>query len=160
MKQDSFENGSKDEELRAVLAIIDTEVNRQLSEQIRSAESLINRAVLLITSSLIFVSLPKLGDGEGCWYTLALVCGVLASILGVTALFFHSKGQETKLSSLEDQLAGTSEIEAMRALTESKRVTLGQDRVRIQRKSRFVIWGFASLAMSLVCTVIYSLIGG
>ena len=59
MKQDSFESGAKVEELRAVLAIIDTEVNRQLSEQIRSAESLINRAVLLITSSLIFVSLPK-----------------------------------------------------------------------------------------------------
>jgi|GEM_PF-4901418 len=160
MKQDSFENGSKDEELRAVSAIIDAEVNRQLSEQIRSAESLINRAVLLITSSLIFVSLPKLGDGEGCWYTLALVCGVLASIFGVTALFCHSKGQETKLSSLEDQLAGKSEIEAIRALTESKLNTLYQDRERIQRKSRFVIWGFSFLVVSLVCTVIYSLVGG
>ena len=49
MKQDSFESGAKVEELRAVLAIIDTEVNRQLSEQIRSAESLINRAVLLLS---------------------------------------------------------------------------------------------------------------
>lgn len=160
MKQYSFENASENEEFQAILAIIDSEVDRQLSEHTRSAESLINRAALLITSSLIFVSIRKIGDGEGCWYTSALLCGLLASILGVTALFCHSKGQELKLSSLEVQLAGKSKIEAMRALTQSKCVTLGEDRARIQRKAILVTSGFAFLVISLVCTVMYSLVGG
>ncbi|MHC9845179.1 hypothetical protein ACQX07_12000 [Corynebacterium diphtheriae] len=59
----SVRNRSEKKELRAVLAIIDSEVNRQLSDHIRSATSLNNRAALLVTSSLIFVSIPKNGDG-------------------------------------------------------------------------------------------------
>lgn len=160
MKPDPFENRSEKKELRAVLAIIDSEVNRQLSDHIRSATSLNNRAALLVTSSLIFVSIPKNGDGNSCWYGLALIFGVIAAILGAIALFFRSKGQELKLSSLEAQLVGKTEIEAMRALTESKRITLSQGRAQIQGISKFVIWGFVSLVVSLMCTVAYPLVGG
>lgn len=39
MKPDPFENRSEKKEFRAVLAIIDSEVNRQLSDNIRSATS-------------------------------------------------------------------------------------------------------------------------
>lgn len=159
MKKRSSANGGEDEELRAILVMIDTEVDRQLSDQNRSASSLFNRAALLITSSLIFVSIPKVGDGSGFWYGSALVFGLLASILGVVALFFRSNVDELKLSSLEDQLVGMTEMQAMRALTKSKRVTLTQDRDRIQRISKFVILGFASLSISLACTVIYSSAG-
>lgn len=160
MKPDSPESSWEKEEFLAVLGIIDSEINRQLSDHIRSATSLTNRAALLVTSSLIFVSIPKNGDENNCWFALALAFGMSAAILGVIALFFHPKSQELKLSSLEEQLVGKTEIEAMRAIAESKRITLAQGRARVLKTSKFVIWGFVSLAMSLVCTVAYSLIGG
>lgn len=149
----------KDENLRAVVVAIDSEVGRQWADHVRSAGALTNRSALLVTSALIFVSIPKEGDGSGCWYQLALVCGVLAAILGVGALFFRSKAPAARVDRLEAQLVGKSEVEAIRALTASKRTTLIQDRKRVQITARITLAGFVLLAVSLLCTVVYLLTG-
>lgn len=159
MTQDSGEDTAKNDDRRAVLLAIDAEVERQLRDHVRSAGALTNRAALLVTSALIFVSIPKEGDGSGCWYASALICGVAAAILGVIALFFRPKNQEVKLDSLESQLVGETELEAIRALTGSKRTTLKQDRERVQTTTQLTLTGFAFLAVSLLCTAIYLLTG-
>lgn len=128
-KPDKEKAGNRD--LRAILLAIDTEVNRQLADHVRSAGALTNRAALLVTSALIFVSIPKGGTGDGWWYTIAICSAVIAAVLGVVALFFRPTRQETKLDSLESQLAGVTEIEAIRKLTDSKRTTLRHSRKRV-----------------------------
>lgn len=143
------EKGTKDEELRAVVVAIGSEVDRQWEDHVRSAGALTNRAALLVTSALIFVSIPKEGEGSEVWYRLALVWGVVAAILGVVALFFRPKVSAANVDSLEAQLANKSEIEAIRALTASKRKTLTKDRERVQTTARITLAGFVVLTVSL-----------
>ncbi|MCT2024354.1 hypothetical protein M3D57_10985, partial [Corynebacterium sanguinis] len=88
---------------------IDAEVDRQIAEQHRSATSLTNRAVLLVSSALIFVSIPKDGDGSGWAYTCALIVALVAAGLGAAALFVRPKSGVAKIERLEEQLVGKAE---------------------------------------------------
>lgn len=141
--------------LTAILCLISSETDRQLAEQARSAGALTNRAALLVTSALIFTSIPKDGDGNIWWYRSALLCGVLAAICGVIALFFRTSIQEVKLSSLERQLKSATEIDAIRALSAQKQTKLNKARDHTQSVKQITLLGFVLLALSLTYTAFY-----
>lgn len=147
----------QDENLRPILLAIDAEVGRQLAEQARSEAALTNRAVLLVSSALIFVSIPKGGDGSGWAYALALFAALIGAVLGVLALFSWSKSTAAKIDSLEEQLVGKTEIEAIRALTASKRCALRKNRKRAGAIAWTTFFGFVLLVVSLLFTTIYLL---
>lgn len=160
MPQPPTEPTPQDENLRSVLMAIDTEVDRQLAEQTRSEAALTNRAVLLVSSTLIFVSIPKDGDGSGWSYTLALAAALAGAVLGGIALFSKSKSTTAKVDSLEKQLLGATEIEAIRALTASKRADLQKNRQRANTIARLTSSGFVLLIVSLFFITIYLLTEG
>ena len=149
-----------DENLRSVLLAIDAEVDRQLAEQARSESALTNRAVLLVSSALIFVSIPKGGDGSGWVYACALGAALVGAVLGVLALFSWSKSTTAKIDSLEAQLVGKTQIEAIRALTASKRTDLQDNRQRAKAIAWMTLSGFVLLVVSLLFTTIYLLTEG
>lgn len=150
-----MEEPRRKDDLQSVLKAIDSEVDRQLVDHARSAGALTNRAALLVTSALIFVSISKEGNGAEGWYQAALVLGAIAAVVGAVALFYRPSLNEVTASRLEAQLVGKSQIEAIRMLTDAKQTTLKNGRKNIGVIAGIVMGGFFCLALSVICTVIY-----
>lgn len=115
-------------ENRLMLEFLDREADRQLSSHAQTAGGLTTRAALLVSTAIFFVSLQG-GDGSASWfYIVALIAALAGAVCGVWALFMNRKGEEIDLKESEEDLWGMPDLDSLRALTESKREILDDDR--------------------------------
>jgi len=147
-------------EIRPVLESIDREVDRQTDLHAKHSSAVSTRAALLVSTAVIFVSLPKADSAVGaCTYNLALAFASVGAVCGVLALLRYSKGEEVSLRHLEKELWNVSQVDAVRALTAEKIATLEQDRERLEARHRITAVGFIFLSLSLLAIVLHLVFG-
>lgn len=144
---------------KPLLELIDQEVERQISSHSRSASTIDTHAALLVSVAIIFVALPKGDDPIGCAYVLAVIFALIGASSGATALFVKRYGKEINLKALEGHIWNFEQLEALQAITAAKQRNLYDDRKRLEHRRRIIAFGFSSLVLSLLATVIHVLFG-
>lgn len=142
-----------------LLTTIDEEVNRQLSSHAETASALTTRTTLLISTAVIFVSLPTTEDSNTLAHILSSLFALIGAGLGLWSLYRKQYGKEADLEALETALWNEDGLHALRSITHKKREILKEDRERLKARNALTKLGFTSLGVSILIAFLSTLPG-
>ncbi|MDK8676734.1 hypothetical protein [Corynebacterium tuberculostearicum] len=151
----SKEVGSTVENLR----LVDEDINRQLSEETVTGNSITNRATLLLTTAVIFVGVsnknPQLGYGE----IISSAFGLLASVSAVLTLFSRKSVRDTSIEALVKVADQVGELELRGKILAAKYRTLTERRGAHKNQLFWLRFGYGSLLLAVLAAMLPVLLG-
>ncbi|MBO1741650.1 hypothetical protein [Leifsonia sp. TF02-11] len=134
------------------LKTLNDELDRQRDIYSSRASSVQARAAILIATAGLGAGLQS-AHLTGGWYILAVIFAAVAAGLGIAATR-PRYGGEINLASLRDTLFASEENTGLLKLIDAKIEVHETDEKRLNAMGEFLRWGFVSLAVSIVFTLL------